>query len=125
MKNDFSDRISVLIETTMKNLTSMVDVNTIMGTPVKTDDGGYIIPISKVTVAFLTGAGEYGKVKVFTKNEDLPYLGGNGAVLSLKPSGFLVKDSNTVRLISVSNEPYGKLFDIFSDYMQSVKSEEK
>jgi sporulation protein YtfJ len=125
MKNENVEKISVLMETVMKNLSSMVDVNTIVGSPVYTDDGGCVIPISKVTIAFLTGAGENAKVKVLSKKQEQPFTGGSGAILSLKPSGFLVKNKDSFKLMPATNEPYNKLFDIVSDYFSTVNSMEE
>ena len=124
MKNENVEKISALMETVMKNLSQMVDVNTIIGSPVYTDDGGCVIPISKVTIAFMTGAGENAKVKI-TKKDEQPFTGGSGAILSLKPSGFLVKQKESFKLMPASNESYNKLFDIVSDYFSSINSMEK
>ena len=49
--------IGELMETTMSKIREMVDVNTIVGTPIKTDDGITLIPVSKVSFGFAGGAG--------------------------------------------------------------------
>ena len=59
------NRINNVIETTLKNLGNIIDVNTVVGAPIKTIDGSLIIPISKVVVGVLAGGGEYGKVNLF------------------------------------------------------------
>ena len=48
------NRINSVIETTMKNLNSLIDVNTVIGKPTKINDKT-IIPISKVTFGFMNG----------------------------------------------------------------------
>ena len=87
-----NNRIVNLIETTFKNLSELIDVNTVVGSPIKTEDGECIIPVSKVTIGVMMGGGEYGKVNIFKKALDLPCTAGNGAIISVKPCGFLLKD---------------------------------
>ncbi len=85
------NRINDVLETAMKNLGGLIDVNTVIGSPIKTEEGDLIIPVSKVTFGTLSGGGEYGKLNIFQKNSDLPYSAGNGAIVSIKPCGFLLK----------------------------------
>lgn len=118
MRKEESEKITELIETSMKNLTSMVDVNTIMGSAIKTENGSYIIPVSKVTVAFITGGGEYGKVKIIGKDEH-PFAGGSGAIVSMKPCGFLLNDAKgEYKMLTVNNEPIDKIYDIVNEYIK-------
>lgn len=41
--------IGDLMSTTMQKIREMVDVNTIIGTPIRTDDGITLIPVSKLS----------------------------------------------------------------------------
>lgn len=120
-----NNKINSLIETTFKNLSSAVDVNTVVGKPIKTESGDCIIPISKVTMGILMGGGEYGKLTFFKKDSDLPYSAGNGSIISIKPCGFLIKDESGYKLLSVSESPYEKLLDkandIFNDLQGKIK----
>ena len=116
-----NNRINKAIETAIKNLSTMIDVNTVVGKPIKTDNGEYVIPVSKVTVGVLAGGGEYGKVGVFKKGSDLPYSAGNGAIVSVKPCGFLIKDGEKFRIISVADNPYEKLIEKASDFISDLQ----
>ena len=51
--------INDLISGAMDKIKTLVDSSTIVGESIKTDDGVTIIPISKVTVGFVVGGGEY------------------------------------------------------------------
>ncbi len=113
-----NNKINETIETTLKNMSEIIDVNTAIGSPINTKDG-LIIPISKITVGLLTGGGEYGKVSVFNKN-DLPYTGGNGSIISIKPCGFLISDSSGYRLVGVSDTPYEKIIDKASEFFERL-----
>lgn len=118
-----NNRISQTINALLKNLNEIVDVNTAIGCPIKTHDGDYVVPISKVTVGVLTGGGEYGKVSLFKNSDDLPFSAGNGAIVSIKPCGFLVKEQNGYKIISVEPASYEKLFDKASDIIMDLKNE--
>ncbi len=119
-----NNRITKVIESTFKNLSSIIDVNTVVGKPIKTDDGSFLVPISKVTVGILMGGGEYGKVTIFKKESDLPYSAGNGAIVSVKPCGFLLKEDDKYKLLSVSDKSYEKLLDKASDFIMELKHDE-
>lgn len=71
--------IESLMGTSMESIREMVDVNTVVGDPVQTQDGSTIIPISKVSFGFVSGGGEYG----VARSEDLPFAGGAGAGVSV------------------------------------------
>jgi len=51
--------IESLMTTTMENIRDMIDVNTIIGEPISTQDGSTVIPISRVSFGFVAGGGEY------------------------------------------------------------------
>ena len=122
-------KINSAIETAIKNLGAIIDVNTVIGTPLKDEDGSVIVPVSKVTFGILSGGGEYGKINVFTKGADLPFSAGNGAIVSLKPCGFLVKNSGEdYKILSL---PFGKYdgilekaAELFSEATKNVQSPE-
>ncbi len=115
------NKINRVIDTAMKNLSTLVDVNTVIGKPMKTEDGSLIIPVSKVTLGFMTGGGEYGEVKVMKKDRAIPFAGGSGAIVSMKPTGFLVNDGKGYRVIAAKNEPYEKILDVASDLLASAQ----
>ena len=113
------NRINSVLETTMKNLNNLIDVNTVIGKPIKINDKT-IIPISKVTLGFMNGSGEYGEIKLFQKDKNKPLAGGNGAIVSLKPVGFLVEEKGDFKLINASTTPYDKLFEKVTEYIDKV-----
>lgn len=51
--------IEGLMTTAMNSIKDMVDVNTIIGEPIKTQNNIVIIPISKVTFGFAAGGSEF------------------------------------------------------------------
>ena len=53
--------LSDLMRTAMEKVHEMVDTNSIVGEPIVTADGVTLIPISRVSVGFGSGGGDYGK----------------------------------------------------------------
>ena len=114
MRNE-NNRLNDIIETAMKNLNALIDVDTIVGKPIHTDSNDYIIPVSSVTFGILNGGGEYGKLNIFQKGHDLPYSAGNGAIVSIKPCAFLIKNNEgTFSILSVSSNSYEKIIRGFT-----------
>ena len=123
MYSDNENRINKVVETALKNLNGLADVNTVIGKPIKTDDGDYIFPLSKVTLGILSGGGEYGKISLFKKGSDLPFSAGNGSIISVKPCGFLVKSTNYgYKIITVNSKPYERLLQKAVDYVTSIQN---
>ena len=51
--------IQGLIDTAMNKIKEMIDVNTIVGEPIRTPDGITIIPVSKVSMGFASGGSDF------------------------------------------------------------------
>jgi len=119
------EKIGKVVESAIKNLAEIIDANTIIGKEIKTENGDNILPVSKVTVAYFSGGGEYGKIKLFSCSNDLPFAGGTGAIVSLKPVGFLVNDKNLgYKLIEPNREPIDKIIDFVEEYLKNKKGED-
>ena len=110
--------IEALMDTAMKSLRELVDVNTIIGDIIESSDGVTVIPVSRVCCGFMAGGGEYGKQK-----ENMPFAGGSGAGISLQPVGFLVIEKAQVRLIPVcGSTPLDKAIEAVPVVARQIKS---
>lgn len=119
--------LSSIMQTTMENIKQMVDVNTIVGTPITAPDGTMIVPVSKVSFGFASGGSDFdGKTAPKTN-----FGGGGGAGVTINPIAFLVVSSEGVRLIPVSSssEPGDKVAalvpEMFDKIVSLFKSKEK
>lgn len=113
--------IESLMKTAMQSIKEMVDVNTVVGDAVETNDGSVIIPISQVACGFAAGGGEYEILS--GQNQELPFAGGSGAGVSVKPIGFLVVRMNDVRLISVAGNPLAeRVVDVAPQIFDKIES---
>ena len=114
-------RISEVIDNALKNMRNLVDVNTVIGSPIKSDEGDVIIPVSKVTFGILSAGGEYGKVNILKNSSDLPYSAGNGTVVSIKPCCFLIKSHNEYKVASIGTSNYDAIIDKVSDFFEKIQ----
>ena len=95
-----SDRpIEGLMDTTLDKIKQMVDVNTVIGTPITTPNGTTIIPISKVMYGFVSGGSEFNPKK--DENRNL-FGGGASAGVTINPIAFIAVTKDDVKLLSVS-----------------------
>ena len=92
--------IQGLMNITMDKVRQMADANTIIGKPIKTDDGTTIIPVSRISLGFGTGGSDFdGKNSA---NKEL-FGGGSGAGVSIRPVAFLVIKDGMVRTVQLAD----------------------
>lgn len=112
--------------TAMNSIKDMIDVNTIVGEPIKINSNLTIIPISKVTLGFAAGGSEFmgETIDEYSKKDKeeeilyrLPFGGGSGAGVKVNPVAFLVMQNDNVRLLSVEHE---SSIDKLLDYVPEV-----
>lgn len=124
-------QIGEIMGVTMEKIKEMIDVNTIVGEPIRTPDGITIIPVSKVSVGFASGGSDFTtKSQSGGKN---PFGGGSGAGLNISPVAFLVVNKDKVRLLPVAPPPGGvaervveivpELVDKVTDFIDKKKEE--
>lgn len=92
-----NSNIGNLMDATMNKIKEIVDVDTVVGSPITTADGVTIVPVSRVSYAFAAGGSDF-RVK---EHANLGFGGGNGAGIKIEPIGFLVLKGDTVRMINV------------------------
>ena len=112
--------INGLMENAMKHLKGMIDVNTIVGSPVTTPDGTIIIPVSKVGFGFATGGSDFAQKQ---SGDAAMFGGGSGAGVSISPVAFLVVGKEQIKLLPISNASVGtadKIIDAIPDMVDKV-----
>ena len=100
------NKLNDIIQTSLDSIRSMVDSNTVIGSPITTANGTLVIPVSKVFVGFASGGVDYlGKNTQNTSHTVNNFGGGGGTGLTVSPVAFLVVSPNgDVQLLNV-NEP--------------------
>ena len=87
--------ISELTDSSMKNLQTLIDSNSVIGKPITTPDGTTVLPVSRISFGFGTGG------------SDLPatqkelFGGGAGGGVSITPIAFLVIQNGNVKVLQV------------------------
>ena len=113
-----------LMETTMQKIREMVDVNTVVGSPITTADGITVIPVSKVSFGFASGGTDFqGKNKAEAKPSN--FGGGAGAGVTISPIAFLVVKDGNVRAVSIAPPPSGamdRLVDMLPGIVDQAKT---
>lgn len=93
--------IGDLMETTMQKIREMVDVNTIVGSPIVTADGITLIPISKVSFGFASGGSDF-QTKHQQQGQNNAFGGGSGAGVNIVPVAFLVVKGSSIKLLNIA-----------------------
>ena len=115
--NNTEHPINDLMGVTMEKIREMVDVNTIVGTPITCADGATIIPISKVSYGFASGGSD-----LPAKAEKDLFGGGSGAGISIQPVAFLVILNGEVKLmqLSIDASTPNALINLVPDVMEKI-----
>ncbi|MDO5123777.1 MAG: GerW family sporulation protein [Eubacteriales bacterium] len=112
--------INGLMDTTLDKIKQMVDVNTVVGSPITSPDGTIIIPVSKVSYGFASGGSD-----IVTKKENTnpAFGGGGGAGVSIHPVGFLVVIKGDVKFVAIENYegPADRIIGMVPEMFEKVK----
>ena len=95
-----SNNLPNMLESTIQKIREMVDVNSVIGTPITTPDGVTIIPVSKVSVGFGGGGSDF--VSKNVNHQDNPFGGGAGGGVKVVPICFLIVKDGSVRMMPVA-----------------------
>ena len=92
-------KLESLVDVSLEKIRSLIDVNCVIGSAISMPDGTSIIPISKVSVGFVSGGGEYNDLNAKRNSADFPMAGGTGGGFTVSPIGFFVVNEDKFKLI--------------------------
>ena len=102
----------------MKGIHEMMGARTIVGDPIETPDGAVILPVSRVSIGFAAGGGQYGA----HRSGDFPFAGGSGAGIHIQPVGFLVVGRRRLRLLSLQpGDTLDRLVEMAPDLIDQLQ----
>ena len=119
-----SQNASQMLESAIAKVREMVDVNSVIGTPITTADGVTIIPVSKVSVGFGGGGSDFVS-KNANKLDNHPFGGGAGGGVSVTPIAFLIIKDGNVRMLPVAtpaNTTADRLVEMIPDTLDKVSA---
>ncbi|GEL76873.1 GerW family sporulation protein [Tenuibacillus multivorans] len=124
-----------MMVTSMENLKDMIDVNTIIGDPIETpDQSTVILPVSKVGFGYAAGGSEFKGGQSDQGGDQgsdnqssgpaFPFGGGTGGGVSINPIGFLVVQSDEVKMVHLDQGTHivEKLIDLAPQAVEKVQS---
>lgn len=120
--------IENIIETSLERIKNLVDVSTVVGAPVTAPEGTMLLPVSKITLGFMSGGGEYGERSAkkgayeLSDGAKYPFTGAATVGMSLKPTAFLSVEQGNVRVIPAApNGAVDKLADLVPQVLKSIE----
>ncbi|MBQ3285999.1 MAG: GerW family sporulation protein [Ruminococcus sp.] len=119
--------INSIMDTSLKKIKELIDVNTIIGDPITAPDGTTIIPVSKVTYGFASGGSD-----LPTKKDTRDCFGGGaGAGVTIQPVGFLSISKGNVKFIPIekydgaADRIVGMIPEAFDKISSFIKKDKK
>ena len=96
MENSIKD----IINNSLEQIRNVVDADTIIGQPIRTESGTIIIPVSKVSVGMATGGLD---LPLRGENNNKNFGGGGGTGVTVSPIGFLtVYPNGAVEMLPIA-----------------------
>lgn len=116
-------QVNEVLEQTLARLKSSIDIDTVVGTPIKVTDTETVIPLSKVSVGFVVGGGEYAENNKKKKVESaMPFAGGSGGGFNVTPVGFLVIRDGVSKVVKMDeSSTFDKVLDLAVDLYNKNK----
>ncbi len=111
--------IHELMNISLSQIKEMIDVDKIVGNPIKLEDGSLVLPISKVGFGFGSGGSEFGNENRATDNH--PFGGGSAAGVTLNPVAFIVVSGGKVELLHIDQKTHiiEKLVDLITEKLNN------
>lgn len=114
--------IENIMESAMSRMRSLIDTSVVVGNPIFAGEDITLVPISKVSMGFVSGGGEYSETRRFDK----PFAGGAGAGFSVLPVGFAVINGSEIKVVKLEpNEVFEKLVDNIPALVSVIKEKIK
>ena len=111
--------IERVMDNAFSKLRSIVDADTVIGKPLVLEDGTGILPVSRVTMGFLTGGGEYSDIS--GKSPEFPFAGGSGIGAAVTPVGFLVMRGKDWKILHISDRTlYDKVLSMIPEALEAL-----
>ncbi len=121
---DKENKVKSIIDVALDKIRSMVDVNCVVGDSLTLPDNSIIIPVTKVSVGFVAGGGEYSDLNAKRNSADFPLAGGTGGGYTVNPIGFFVLKDDKFKLVHADkSSAYLSLLKTIAEMLKNMKKE--
>ena len=116
---DRQNSINELMAGTLGKMRELVDSNTVIGTPITTEAGTTIIPVSKITFGFVSGGTDFA-----TEKQKELFGGAASSGASITPVGFLVENGTSVKFMQVAegNRTIDRLINMMPEVIDKLEN---
>ena len=116
---DKQNTVRELMANTLGKMRELVDSNTVIGTPITTEEGVTIIPVSKISFGFVSGGTDFAT----EKQKDL-FGGAASSGASITPVGFLVVNGTGVKFMQVAegNRTIDRLINLMPEVIDKLEA---
>ena len=116
--------ISDMIERSLDNLTALAKDNVVFGDAILVADNTSVIPLTKITIGFVSGGAEIKRKENRLEGSETP-IGSLGGGITMTPTGFLVvKDGHSTILKTNGDNGAEKWMDIISEVIRNLSEKE-
>lgn len=114
-------KVQGILGTTIEEIRSIADANTMVGDPVVMNDEITILPVSKISCGFASGGSDF-SVKNAANGPVFGGAGGGGVTVT--PVAFIVLNQGTVKVININSTetPVDKAISMVPELVDQVKS---
>ena len=115
-----NNSIGDMMQSVMDKVHTMVDSDTVVGTPITTPEGTILIPISRLSFGFASGGSDKGQEAAKGS-----VWGGSGAAFKVDPIGFLLVKDGTARMVSIQPPAYTtaeRVIDMVPEVIDKIES---
>lgn len=111
------NKVESVLNGALNGLKNLVDVDTVIGEPVKVSEEITLIPISKVSCGFVSGGSGFGK-----EPQKEHFGGGAGGAMKVTPVCFLVIRGDNIRMLPVaeSNSSVDHIVDAVPELLEKI-----
>ena len=116
---DRQNSINELMAGTLGKMRELVDSNTVIGTPITTEAGTTLIPVSKITFGFVSGGTDFA-----TEKQKELFGGAASSGASITPVGFLVVNGTSVKFMQVAegNRTIDRLINMMPEVIDKLEN---
>ena len=118
-----NNKIEEIMNSAIERIKNIIDTNTVVGEQIKTPKG-FVIPLTKVSIGFVAGGGEYSSDdKQIKTTNAYPFAGGTGSGVCVQPIGFLSVEDGKINLIKLDDKTaLEKIIDVLPPISAAISS---